>query len=132
MLGEFFALRPDEDVSVYIDDGPWERTRTVEAKTLTEISIGTLAELLGVDEEIGAGHVSGEGDESGAFPLPDRFRDAVAFGVPDDVVARWAATEEMAADEWTADLARETLTELQSLAREAQGDARSLWFYWSL
>jgi hypothetical protein len=132
VLGEFFALRPGEDVGPYIEDGPWERTHTVEAKTLSEVSIGTLAALLGIDEEVGEQQVYGEGDESGAFPLPDSFRDAVVSGVPEDVVVKWAASEEMEADHWTAGLARETLTELQSLARQAQGDGRSLWFYWSV
>jgi hypothetical protein len=47
MLGEFFAAKEDE-IDEVLDEGPFGRARpTVEAKTVSSVSIATLGEILG-------------------------------------------------------------------------------------
>ena len=133
MLGEFFLARPDE-VESFLDDPPFDRTEVVTAKTVSDISIATLGEILGVgsydelSERIEGGGYFAPDDESGIFPVPRELRDALAGADRADVAERWVRTDEMAG--WTPAEALEVLDGLEQLVRDA-GD-RELWFWWSL
>ena len=50
----------------------------------------------------------------------------------DTVAERWAATDELKLDRWSAEIAREVLSELSVLAREAREAGQRLCFWWSL
>jgi len=137
VLGEFFAASPDSVVQ-FVEDGPFDRTRTVEAKGLTEVSLATLGEILGLGEYdslvdvIGDG-IDAEGGEAGVLPIPGAMRDALAR--LDDVgrvSTAWVHTEELAADGWRPDEAAVVLREVGALAREACAAGRSLFYWWSI
>ena len=137
MLGEFFAAAAD-DVEQFVEDRPFDRVETVEAKGLSEVSLATLGEILGVGgydelvDRIGDGRQA-ESGEAGVLPIPAAFRDALAgVGSVHAVAERWAATDELKRDEWTADDAAEVLRDLCGLARRAASDGRDLWYWWSL
>jgi hypothetical protein len=136
VLGEFFAARPEEIDEVLVEDGPYGRLPTVEAKGLSEVTLATLGEILGVGaytdlvERAAAGHDS-ESGEAGILAVPHEVRGALA--TTDDFVAiaeRWAATEEL--DEWPKAAVRQVLQEVNELARRARTSDHQLWYWWSL
>ena len=47
MLGEFFAAREDDVDETLVAEGPFERFETIEAKTISSVSIATLGEIVG-------------------------------------------------------------------------------------
>jgi hypothetical protein len=137
MLGEFFAAAAG-DIEQFVEDGPFERVETVEAKGLSEVSLATLGEILGVGsydelvDRIGDGRQA-ESGEAGALPIPAAFRDSLAgMDSVRAVAERWAATDELRRDEWTADDAAEVLRNLCRLAQRAASDELDLWYWWSL
>jgi hypothetical protein len=119
--------------------GPFGRVETVEAKGLTEVSLATLGEILGVGgydelvDLIGDGRKA-ESGEAGVLPLPAAFRDALArLDSVHTVAERWAATDELTADQWTVDDdAAVVLRDLCAMAQRAKSDGRDLWYWWSL
>lgn len=137
MLGEFFAARPEDIDHRLVEEGPYERLPTIEAKALSEVTIATLGEILGVGTyddlvEQAAEGPQTENREAGILTIPSVVRDALA-GVEDlDVVAaRWAATDELQGG-WPPDELRDVLRELSQLARDACSSGRQLWYWWSL
>jgi hypothetical protein len=138
VLGEFFAARPDEIDDELIEEGPHGRLSTVAAKGLTEVSLTTLGEIIGVGayddlvEQIAEGPEA-ESGEAGILAIPQTFRDCVAgAGDADAAADRWVTTAEMAADGWTKEEAREIVSDLRDLARQAASDNRDLFYWWSL
>ena len=138
MLGEFFAARSEDLDEALVEEGPYGRLSTVEAKGLTEVSLATLGEFLGVGaydelvERIGEGPEA-ESEEAGLLTIPTELRDALAEAKDiDSVAGRWAATEEPSLDGWRTEDSLGVLRELSALAREAVADGRELWYWWSL
>ncbi len=130
MLGEFFAARSEDLDDPLVEEGPYGRLSTVEAKGLTEVSLATLGEILGVGtydelvERIGEG-TEAESEEAGLLTIPTELRDALAEAKDiDTVAARWAATEELSLDGWRTEDSLEVLRELSAFAREAAADGR--------
>jgi len=138
LLGEFFAARSEDLDEALVEEGPYGRLSTVEAKGLTEVSLATLGEILGVGaydelvERIGEG-AEAESEEAGLLTIPTELRDALAEAKDiDSVAGRWAATEEPSLDGWRTEDSLGVLRELSALAREAVADGRELWYWWSL
>ena len=74
-----------------------------------------------------------ESEEAGVLTIPIGLRDALAEAKDIEIVAeRWAATEELSGDGWSAEESREILGELSALARDAAAESRELWYWWSL
>ncbi len=48
MLGEFFAARSDEIDERLVDEGPYKRMPTAEAKGLSEVTLAKLGQVMGV------------------------------------------------------------------------------------
>jgi hypothetical protein len=137
MLGEFFAARADEIDAGVREEGRWDRFRTVEAKTVSPVSIATLGEIVGVGSFDDLVHVASEGfeaegGEAGVFSVPDSIRDALAAPELDSpaIAGRWAATDEMT--DWSADDVRAVVEALADLSQQAVQEQRQLWFWWSL
>jgi hypothetical protein len=135
MLGEFFAAKEDE-IDEVLDEGPFGRARpTVEAKTVSSVSIATLGEILGAgsyddlfERVDGPQAASGE---SGIDRVPDEVRDALASADDLDAVAdRWAATDEM--DDWQGSDVRDVVRDLAVMAQQARQTDQQIWFWWSL
>jgi histidyl-tRNA synthetase len=137
VLGEFFAAREDEIDKTLVEEGPFERFETVEAKTVSSVSIATLGEILGAggyddlferaDEEAR----QAAGGEAGIDAvLPEIQRALAAASDIDAIAARWAATDELA--DWEPGEVREVVQLLARLARQAEDQGRLLWFWWSL
>lgn len=138
MLGELFAARPEDIDDRLVEDGPFERLPTVEAKSLSEVTFATLGEILGVGayddlvERAAEGRQS-ESGEAGILTIPTEIRDALAT-LDDDldgVAERWAATDELQ-DWWPQGDLRVLLVELSQLARDARSSDQQLWYWWSL
>jgi hypothetical protein len=138
VLGEFFAARSEDLDEALVEEGPYGRLSTVEAKGLTEVSLATLGEILGVGgydqlvERIGEGPQA-ESEEAGVLTIPTELRDALAEARDiNTVAARWAATDELSLDGWRTEDSLRVLRELSALARDAAADRRELWYWWSL
>jgi hypothetical protein len=136
MLGEFFAARADEVDDAVVEDGPFGRYETVEAKTVSSVSIATLGEILGAGtydalvESASSGPQAPDG-ESGVDPVPREITEALATATDlDAAAAAWAKTDEMA--DWDRDDVREVIRELAALSVKARATERDLWFWWSL
>jgi hypothetical protein len=138
VLGELFAARPEDIDDRLVEDGPFERLPTVEAKSLSEVTFATLGEILGVGayddlvERAAEGRQS-ESGEAGILTIPTEIRDALAT-LDDDldgVAERWAATDELQ-DWWPQGDLRVLLVELSQLARDARSSDQQLWYWWSL
>jgi hypothetical protein len=138
MLGEFFAARDDEIDDALIEDGPFERLETVEAKGLSEVNFATLGEILGLgayDDLVDRFDARGpaDNDEVGLYRLPPELRDALA-GLDElqTVTRRWAATDEFVLNGWRMDEVALVLDEVRALARRAREQGQDLWYWWSL
>ena len=137
MLGEFFAARPEEIDDRLVEDGPFERLPTIDAKGLSELTFATLGEILGVGTyddlvERAAEGPQTESGEAGILSVPSEVRDALA--ATEDlapVAARWAATEELEGF-WPPDELHNVLRDVSHLARDARSSGRELWYWWSL
>jgi hypothetical protein len=135
VLGEFFVADEADIDDALIEEGPYGRFTTVEAKTVSSVSIATLGEILGagtyealLDRVEGPQATSGE---AGLDAVPPEMRDALAAADDLDSAAdAWGASEEMA--EWERDEVREVVGELAKLARQAREANQQLWFWWSL
>ena len=136
MLGEFFAARPDEIDEALVEHGPLGRFATVEAKTVSEVSISTLGEILGAgtyDELLGRllDDPQAEGGEAGLTTVATEIRDALA--TTDDLESvgeRWARTEELSA--WEPGDVRDVVRQLAALAAKARETNQELWFWWAV
>jgi hypothetical protein len=136
MLGEFFAARVAEIDDAVLEEGPFGRFETVEAKSVTSVSIATLGALMGLgtyDELVDVvddGRVADHG-EAGIDVVPESLRDALASaGDPAPIARRWGETDEMR--DWKAAEIRDVLAGLISLAQRARDTGAQLWFWWSL
>jgi hypothetical protein len=135
MLGEFFACKADEIDDTLVEEGPYGRFPTIEAKTVSSVSIATLGATLDVgtyDELVERieGPQAAHG-ETGIDQVPGELRDALAASADLDAVAvRWGATDEMA--DWQATDVRKVIGDLSLLARQAREADQQLWFWWSL
>jgi hypothetical protein len=137
VLGEFFAALPGDIDDRLVEEGPYERMPTIEAKGLSEVTFATLGEMLGIGryddlvEQVAEGPQT-ESGEAGILTLPTELRDALATVEDIDLVAeRWAATDELQ-DEWPPGELRDVLREVRQLARDARSSDRQLWYWWSL
>ena len=138
MLGEFFSARTEDIDEALVERGPLHRFPTVEAKGLTEVSLATLGEILGVGtyddlvDPMGEGPQT-ESGEAGVLKIPTEFRDAVGGRADlDSAAERWVATDELAMDGWQKGDALEVLRDLSALAQSAAREDRNLWYWWSL
>ena len=138
VLGQFFAASVEDVDDVLVEAGPYGRLSIVEAKGLTEVSLATLGEILGVGrydqllERIGEGPQT-ESEEAGVLTIPTELRDALAEARDiNTLAASWAATDELSLDGWCTEDSLRVLRELSALAREAAADGRELWYWWSL
>jgi hypothetical protein len=137
MLGEFFAARADELDDPLVEEGPFERFETVEAKSVDPVSVSTLGEILGagtyddlIERAAGEGREGADG-EAGVFWIPVEIRDALAECADSDAVAaEWGRTDELSG--WEPEDTELVVRELVSLARGARDSDRQLWFWWSL
>jgi hypothetical protein len=137
VLGEFFAARPEDITDDLVEEGPFERLPTIEAKGLSEVTTATLGAILAVGtyddlvERASAGPQTEDG-HAGVLAIPSEVRDALAAADDDldQVATRWAATDELR--DWPPDDVRRVLRELSLLAREARSSGRQLWYWWSL
>jgi len=135
---EFFSARAEDIDEALVERGAYGRFPMVEAKGLTEVSLATLGEILGVGayddlvDQIAEGPQA-ESGEAGVVTIPRAFRDAVA-GAPDldSAAERWTATEEMAADRRRKEDVLDVLRELSELARSAASEERDVWYWWCL
>ncbi len=137
MLGEFFAAREDEIDAELVEEGPFERFESVEAKTVSSVSIATLGEILGAgayDELFDRADEDARqnaGGEAGIDAVLPEIQRALAAAPDIDAIAtRWAATDELA--EWEPDDVREVVQLLVRLATQAEDQGRRLWFWWSV
>ena len=136
MLGEFFAARADEVDDALVEDGPFGRYETVEAKTVSSVSIATLGEILGAGTydslvEAASSGLQAPHGESGVDPVPSEITAALATATDlDSIAAEWAMTDEMV--DWDRDDVRDVIRELAGLATKAQVTERELWFWWSV
>jgi hypothetical protein len=136
VLGEFFAARLEDIDEDLVENGPYERLPTVEAKTLSEVTFATLGEILGVGTyddlvERAAHGRDAESGESGVLSVPTEIRDALATADDLDAVAeRWAATDEL--EEWSPEDVRQVLREVRQLAEDARASDSQLWYWWAL
>jgi hypothetical protein len=134
VLGEFFASRVDEVDDVLIEEGPYGRFPTIEAKTVSSVSIATSGEILntGTHDELFErieGPQAAHG-EAGLGQVPNEVRDALASTHKLDAVAeRWGTIDEMA--DWRPSDVRELIRDLALLARQAREADQQLWFWWS-
>jgi len=136
VLGEFFAARSDDIDDAVVDGGPMNRFETVEAKTISSVSIATLGEVLGIGtyedvfDVVDQGRLADHG-EAGVDVVPDSLRDALASEHDSARVAElWHDTDEMR--DWSAEEVLEVINELAALARRASAADLRLWFWWSL
>jgi hypothetical protein len=137
VLGEFFAAREDELDAVLVEEGPFDRFETVEAKTVSSVSLATLGEILGVgsydelfDRADRQARQTADGEAGIDAVLPELQAALAADAELDTVAARWAATDELA--DWDPGDVRDVVHELARLARHAQGKGQRLWFWWSV
>jgi hypothetical protein len=119
-----------------VEEGPFERYPTIEAKTVDPVSIATLGEIVGAGtyddlvEKASEGREAPHG-ECGLLSVPPEITAALATAADADAVAAsWAVTDEMAG--WDRDDVREVVRELAELAKKARATGRELWFWWSL
>lgn len=138
MLGEFFAAREDQIDEALVAEGAFERFGTIEAKTISSVSIATLGEIVGVGtydelfDRADAEARQAEDGESGIDAVLPELQQALGRAEDLDSVARqWAATDELA-DWWRPDDVLAVVRELADMARRAQEDGRRVWFWWSL
>jgi hypothetical protein len=138
MLGTFFQASGSLDVAE-IASGPVQRSPIADAKGLTEVSLGTLGEILGVGgaddlaDRIGADGFEADHGEAGVFSLPNEFRDALADLIDlDGVSTRWSETEELVADRWRAVDTRDALQRMRTVAQTAREAGNPLYYWWSL
>ena len=135
---EFFACRREEIDDKLVEEGPHDRFDSVEAKSIDQVEVSSLGAVLGAGsyDELITKVMDGpeaESGESGVFTVPSEIRDALAACSDlDSAAERWAATEEMRLDRWTAAQSRELLDVLAALARASKEDGRQLWVWWSL
>lgn len=137
VLGEFFAADPGDVDDTLLDDGPYGRYSTVEAKTVDPVSISTLGEILGVGsyddliDEVSDGRAAPSG-EAGLFTVPTKMRDALVAGEQEvaAIAARWAATEELQG--WQPEEVETVVRELVALAQRAVDESSQVFFWWSL
>jgi hypothetical protein len=138
VLGEFFAARPEDIDEALVANGPYGRLTTVEAKGLSEVSLATLGEILGVgtyDDLVNriAEGPQAESGEAGVLTIPSNLRDAFSGEADLDAAASlWVATDELSLDGWRKEDALDVLRELSELARTATTETRELWYWWSL
>jgi hypothetical protein len=136
VLGEFFAARLDDIDDAVLEGGPMNRFETVEAKTVSSVSIATLGEVLGIGtyedvfDLVDQGRLADHG-EAGIDVVPDSLRDALASEHDSARVAKqWHDTDEMR--DWSAEEVLEVTKELAVLARRASAADSRLCFWWSL
>lgn len=136
VLGEFFAAPTTSIDETLVEDGPFDRFKTVTAKTVSSVSIAALGEILGIGtndevyELVDQGRIAQHG-EAGIDVVPEALRDRLASD--DDlarVARRWHDTDEMR--DWRPEDVAEVVTQLAGLARRAQAADEQLWFWWSL
>jgi hypothetical protein len=136
MLGAFFAARTEDLDDRLVEEGPFERLPTIEAKNLSEVTFATLGEIVGVGTyddlvERATKGPQAESGEAGVLSVPSEIRDALAEA--DDlapVTARWAATEEL--EGFWPDELQDVLRDVSQLARNARAAGQELWYWWSL
>jgi hypothetical protein len=136
VLGEFLAAAENEVDRSLVEDGPLERFPTVEAKTVSSVSIATLGEILGVGsyedllERARDGWQADSGEAGIEAVLPE-IQEALASAADLGLIAeRWAATEEL--EDWEPADVHDVVRELSTLARLARADGRRLWFWWAV
>jgi hypothetical protein len=138
MLGTFFEASGSLDVAE-IESGPIQGSPTADVKGLTEVTLGTLGEILGVGgaddlaDRIGDEGFDADHGEAGVFSLPNEFRDALAALIDlDGVSTRWTETEELVADDWRAVDTRDALERMRMVAKAARESGNRLYYWWSL
>ena len=138
MLGEFFALGPQQIDERLLIEGPHGRFPAVRARGLGPVNFARLGEILGdgtydeVFAEAVAEHQEAPNGESGVLAVPATVCEGLARNSDLEYVAdRWVATEELRLARWEAHDAlgvREQLAELVG-AREPN---QTIWYWWSL
>jgi hypothetical protein len=140
-LGEFFSARAEDLDDAVLEGGPFGRFPVPDraAHGLTERSLATLGEILGVGtydglvDELGEGSQQAESGEAGVLAIPGAFRDTLAAASDFDAVAeRWMATRDVAFDGVKKKDVVEWLRELGEFAQVAAWEGENLWFWWSL
>jgi hypothetical protein len=134
--GEFFALAShliDDDL---VEDGPFGRVPTVDAKVFI-VELATLGEILGLGsfdvlvERMEQSHRPAKHGEAALLPVPTELRDALGtLEAVDTVAEQWAATEELA--DWSLEMVRDLLLALRDLASGARNNGAELWLWSSL
>src|SRR5205823_3060067 len=135
----FFAATAEEVTDEVVEHGPGPEFAGVESKMMSPVEVANLGEILRagayqtlvdtmMDDDREAKH-----REAGAYRVEDAIRDALVETEELDTVAKaWAATDELVLDHWTEADALVVLNELQELARQARGEGKHLWVWWSL
>jgi hypothetical protein len=138
VLAELFAANPLEIDDDLLENGPHGRHSTVEAKSLTLVSIASLGRILGVGtydqmfDQAASDHREASSGESGVVLVPSALCDAlVATAELEAAAASWAATEELRRDGWRPEDALPVLQELAELARN-RTENQTVWLWWSL
>lgn len=138
LLTDFVIAGEDEAGDLATAVRPAERWPTLECKGVEMVKISTLfAAATGTppdDDLPGSFELAGEGRDEGpwVFRIPENIAGAIAGIAPDElpaVAARWAATEELRLDGWSAGEAAEVIGQLRGHAKKAI-EARSTLFLW--
>jgi hypothetical protein len=138
VLGTFFETAGQLDAAV-VASGPAEHPPTADVQGLSEVSLGTLGEILGVGgaddlaDRIADEGVEADHGEAGVLSLPNELRDALANLVDlDGVATSWMETEELVADNWRTADTLDALQRMQTVAKTARETGNPMYYWWSL
>lgn len=138
MLGAFFLWDGSRLEPVLTGKGPSGLVPSVDVKGLTPVNIARLGDLLGVASydaviaQCGRKHRESDTRQSGVWQIPAAVGGALRGSRNLEPLAeRWAATEELRRDGWTASHGLDVLSRLAELLTH-QERRQELWYWWSV
>jgi hypothetical protein len=133
-LDEGFFVASRHDVSRFVvESGPFGRFPGIEIRSITQLEVAKLGELLGAGRAASLLGPMSRGTRKdsvarcGVFEVLPSIRDGLARGDPTKVASRWAETPELYLARWTKQDAGEVLVSLHGLAGQARDERKQLW-----